>query len=213
MKRLPALVVLFYFGLTVGRFTLADDAAGPAGPDADAPRCDACVNAASSVSDTETETAVLTDLVRIGPLRERFNADQGVPRAVALLSPVCPGCIKSAELIRSAVLGKYPDTELKLYVVWLPMVPGDARDRWDPDLLSDPRVTHYWNGSRSIGKWFAKNVAECEPLGPIAWDVVYLFGPDATWDGNELHAEFCPTPVYMYPDELAAHSEAWLEAR
>jgi hypothetical protein len=195
-------VILFF--VSSGAF--ADDGSGPfaVGADALATCCDACVKA-TNASETEASSlsAKLADLDRIEDLRDKFNTDRGHPRAVALLSPVCPGCIKSAELIQSAILDRYPESNLRLYVVWLPMVPGDARDRWDPESLADDRATHYWNGSRSIGKWFAKNVANCTPLGPVAWDVIYLFGPNTEWGNDSLEAESCPTPAYRYPDELA----------
>jgi hypothetical protein len=170
--------------------------------------CDACIKAAAD--SPVAETAELADLSDIATLRDRFNADAGHPRAIALLSPVCPGCIKSADLIRTSLLEKYKDADLKLYVVWLPMIPGDARDRWNAEILRDDRAIHYWNESKSTGKWFADNVTECEPLGPVAWDVIYAFGPDETWEGDTLSAVFCPTPVYAHSRELAANAEKLL---
>ena len=145
--------------------------------------CDACEAAAARSTNKELKsTQSLVDLTDIAVLRDKFNADQGHPRMIALLSPTCPGCIKSAELFRTEILEKYKDADLKAYVVWLPMLPADARERWDPAIIHDKRATHFWNQQRSIGTWFAEKVQTCEPLGPVAWDVVYLFDATAKWD-------------------------------
>lgn len=45
--------------------------------------------------------------------------------------------------------------------------------------MPDHRVIHFWDGDSQIGRWFAEEV---EGYRGIAWDVYYLFGPDATWD-------------------------------
>jgi hypothetical protein len=62
----------------------------------------------------------------------------------------------------------------------------------------------------SVGIELRRN---CEPLGPVAWDVVYLFEPDAKWEGDRLDAMFCPTPVYKYSDELASNATRLLASR
>jgi len=40
-------------------------------------------------------------------------------------------------------------------------------------------VTHFWDGDRLVGQWFAKQVDDYEGF---AWDVYYLYGPEATWE-------------------------------
>ena len=59
------------------------------------------------------------------------------------------------------------------------MLGGDAREEWNGTTLSDPRVMHFWDGETEVGQWFAKQVDGYEG---IAWDVYYLYGPDATWE-------------------------------
>ena len=54
--------------------------------------------------------------------------------------------------MQKEILDTYPSAKLKVYAIWLPYFPGDARDRWSPDLLSDPRVTHYWDGDFTLGQ-------------------------------------------------------------
>ena len=59
------------------------------------------------------------------------------------------------------------------------MLGGDAREEWNGTTMSDTRVTHFWDGDRLVGQWFANQVDGYEGL---AWDAYYLYGPDATWE-------------------------------
>jgi len=207
MKAIGLCTFITAFVLSLAAYATDEPDAGLVASGADAVCCDACTKAAAAKESNEPPAATLTDLEEIESLRDQFNADKGHPRGIALLSPVCPGCIASANLIQEQILDAYPESDLRLYVVWLPMVPGDARERWSDARLNDERAVHYWNESRSIGKWFAQNITACEPLGPIAWDVIYLFEPDAEWSEQAPETVFCPSPAYAHPDELvgAAH--------
>ena len=44
-------------------------------------------------------------------------------------------------------------------------------------LLSDPRVTHFWDGQRQIGRWYSQQEGE----QGLLWDAYRLYGPAATW--------------------------------
>jgi len=59
------------------------------------------------------------------------------------------------------------------------MLGGDAREKWNGNTMPDSRVTHFWDGEYIVGQWFAKEVDGYEG---IAWDVYYLYGPDAAWE-------------------------------
>ena len=59
------------------------------------------------------------------------------------------------------------------------MLGGDAREMWNGTTMPDNRVIHYWDGEAVIGQWFAKQV---DGYYGIAWDIYYLYGPDATWE-------------------------------
>ena len=66
-----------------------------------------------------------------------------------------------------------------MYAVWVPFNGGseqaaDVSQR----VLPDPRVVHIWDGEAATSNWFAENV---EKSFAPAWDVYYLYGPDATW--------------------------------
>lgn len=61
----------------------------------------------------------------------------------------------------------------------MPLVQGDARAKWDPELLSDPRVSYFWDEGRVSGVWFSEQISGQQPL---SWDSYFLYGPGAVWD-------------------------------
>ena len=87
--------------------------------------------------------------------------------------------------MQNQLLAQYPSKEFRVYAVWLPMLWSDSREKWDGTNMPDNRVIHYWDGERVIGQWFAREIDDYEG---VAWDVYYLYGPDATW-------ETVPTPL------------------
>lgn len=71
------------------------------------------------------------------------------------------------------------------------MYPGDARDRWRADLLSDGRVRHYWDDTRAVGRlylqllprlWPARAAETVVPQADALWDAYLLYPADARWD-------------------------------
>ena len=81
--------------------------------------------------------------------------------------------------MQKQLLAQYSSDELRVYAVWLPMLAGDARERWNGNTMPDPRVIHFWDGDRQVGQWFAEQI---EGYRGISWDAYYLYSPDATWD-------------------------------
>ena len=59
------------------------------------------------------------------------------------------------------------------------MLGGDSRDDWSGRSMPDPRVMHFWDGEYVAGRWFTRQVDGYEG---IAWDIYYLYGPDASWE-------------------------------
>jgi len=79
------------------------------------------------------------------------------------------------------MLARYSSDQLRVYAVWLPMLWGDARGKWNGNTMPDTRVIHFWDGDLQVGQWFAKQVDGFEG---ISWDTYYLYGPDATWENT-----------------------------
>jgi len=97
--------------------------------------------------------------------------------------------------VQTQLLAQYPSAALRVYAVWLPMLWNDSRGKWNGTNMPDARVTHFWDGERIAGQWFAKQVDGEEGT---AWDVYYLYGPDAVWEtipepllgsGRSIYAE------------------------
>ena len=87
------------------------------------------------------------------------------------------------------------------------MYRGDARDRWRSGLLDDPRVEHWWDEKRIVGRRFLE---ELRPhgdrraagsrvfKGDVLWDAYLLFDRRAEWGAS------LPRPVKWGYTILAA---------
>lgn len=136
-----------------------------------------CASSAEPVADG----AGLSELHDVGQLRTAFNRNAGKPRLVLLLSPSCPTCVVGASWVRQHVLADHPGVDLAVIAVWLPQFPGDTRSRWDPTLLTDRRVTPFWDQDSRSGRWFKAHIKLPYDTGPVLWDAYLLYGPNARW--------------------------------
>lgn len=92
----------------------------------------------------------------------------------------------------------------------------DHKNQWDPDLLTDPRVEHYWDSDQEIGRWFDQNedlVGFDFTKGPIVWDSFFLFGSDATWDAFPTHLVAYGNTVTRDKDLLLESVRSLLEPK
>ncbi len=86
--------------------------------------------------------------------------------------------------MQTDVLDATSSTELRVLVVWAPNFPGDARDRWNPRLIADPRAEHFWDGDNVIGRYL-KTLAEFDRFPqPIVWDTYIVYDGTATWEAD-----------------------------
>jgi hypothetical protein len=81
--------------------------------------------------------------------------------------------------VRSEILDRHPSARLQVLAVWFNMVPGDSRRLLDTNVMSDPRVTSFWDREKLVGRWFSHHVTKRQG---IIWDAYFLYGPDAKWD-------------------------------
>ena len=87
--------------------------------------------------------------------------------------------------MQTQLLKDYPSEQVRVYAVWLQMLPTITRDTWDATIMPDGRVKHFWDGELDAARWFAREVDGYEG---VSWDMYYLYGPDAEW-------ETVPTPL------------------
>jgi hypothetical protein len=93
-------------------------------------------------------------------------------------------CLAGASWVRDNVLESHPQADLRVYVIWVSLVPGDSRSEWDAELLTDRRVSHFWDGELVVGTWFGEHVSEMgvdDNTGPVFWDAFLVFDDTATW--------------------------------
>lgn len=122
------------------------------------------------------------DLTSFESLKEAFNRDEGKVRIVTLLSPSCSYCIKGYRYMRK-ILDEVDDEDLRMYVVWLPMLSGDSRPLAErmSRKATDARVIYQaWDEARIAGKAYRDEM----DMEGVAWDVYYLYGPSATSVGS-----------------------------
>jgi hypothetical protein len=101
--------------------------------------------------------------------------------------------------VQEEILAEYADPNLRVYAVWFPMLWGDARWRWHGDVLSDARVTHFWDKQRVVGQWFAEHI---EGYSDVVWDTYYLFGPDSQWADTPAPLLSSGATIYRTRQEL-----------
>jgi hypothetical protein len=103
--------------------------------------------------------------------------------------------------VRDEILKSHPQSRLRVYAVWFPVLPGDSSvtvDRW---LLTDVRVDNFWDPQRVVGNWFSEHVTD-QP--GITWDAYFLFGSDATWISSPSPIASSGSPVIGNRDSLTA---------
>lgn len=98
---------------------------------------------------------------------------------------------------------KYPDADLRVYAVWLNILITDDRSSIPP-ILNDSRVTELWDGELEVARWFPQQEAfRGSILRPIAWDVYFLFGPEAEWDAIPEPLLSAGSPITSRVKELS----------
>ncbi len=81
--------------------------------------------------------------------------------------------------MQKEILEANPDANLRVYAVWFNMLPRDSRGGFPADLLTDSRVTQFWDEGHLVGTAFA-------PLADwhqgVLWDAYFLYRCDARWE-------------------------------
>jgi hypothetical protein len=138
------------------------------------------------------------ELTSVDDLKMQFNAERQTVRAIALLSPSCPYCLKGATDTQR-VLANHPRSEIKVFVVWQPILPTDWMRPNTAVLhrLDDVRVRQFWNADRAVGQVFRRSFErrESQPSccyhGDVWWDMVAVFPRGAEW------TETLPEPLLL----------------
>ena len=88
------------------------------------------------------------------------------------------------------MLDKHKDADVRVYAIWFSMFGGETRDDWSADLLTDPRVIHWWDEGKTVGRWYMPRVDAMRSAmspqsvglaGNVLWDAYIVYGPEARW--------------------------------
>ncbi len=85
-------------------------------------------------------------------------------------------------MVQENILEQIDDDRLRVHVVWMPVLGGDDRAAAEkaPELITDSRATHYWNGDQSLGIVYGKTV-ELPRGRDLAWDIYFVFDTGVEW--------------------------------
>ncbi|MGI8924152.1 MAG: hypothetical protein ACR2HJ_08975 [Fimbriimonadales bacterium] len=94
-------------------------------------------------------------------------------------------------MIRDQVHLKLKDKRLATFSVFIPMVLGDKKAPAEESAKKMKRagISSYWDGGLKLGRAYGK-VVELPEAKTLAWDVYFVYGPDAVW------GEAPPKPAY-----------------
>ena len=89
------------------------------------------------------------------------------------------------------LLEKNPAADVRVFVVWFRMYPGDQESAWPREILLDRRVIQTWDEPKVAGRWFMSHLSGLRPSrggdgrfpqrDDALWDSYLLFARDATW--------------------------------
>jgi hypothetical protein len=121
-------------------------------------------------------------------LRDDFNAAKGTVRALFVVDPTCPGCLRGLDDVNKDLLSKTNDARLQTFIVHVPVLTPKPTEEDVPEaatLVRNDHVHHYWNPSGSFGWELSKAAGLKHGDEPVyAWDVWLVYGPDAVWEGT-----------------------------
>jgi hypothetical protein len=78
-----------------------------------------------------------------------------------------------------------------VYAIWFSMFGTEQRDDWPADILTDRRVTHWWDEGKAVGRWYMPRIGQMRDTlaagsggfaGNVLWDSYLVYGPEAQWD-------------------------------
>ena len=77
------------------------------------------------------------------------------------------------------MLEKHPELRIKVYAVWFDMIWTDSKGRWPRHLIDDPRVEHFWDDEKALGRWYDRRLGDGKH---VMWDTFLLYPPGASLD-------------------------------
>lgn len=94
--------------------------------------------------------------------------------------------------MQTHILERFPNADLRVYVVWLPVLPLDNNRVAVTETVPDGRATHFWDNEQTVSDELATAYRD---EGGLLWDAIFVFGPDAKWGTTPPTPEGSGAPV------------------
>ena len=95
--------------------------------------------------------------------------------------------------------------KLKVYAVWFDMMTSDQRAEWPSKLLTDRRVTHFWDDRKLLGNWYATFREFSKGSGNAVWDAFFVYNSDSRWTDQ-------PSGLIGWGSTIISHKNQLAEA-
>ena len=97
--------------------------------------------------------------------------------------------------MQETTLAKVNDPNLRVYVVWTPILPPDFEFtvKRATTRVPDARASHFWDGGAKMSTDYARVLHLSS--GRKAWDVYFVYGREAEWRD-------VPPPPYSWMDQI-----------
>ncbi len=153
-----------------------------------------------------SKKATVTEIKTRLDLKEPFNLGRGKVRIVAFFSPTCMHCIATAQTLQEQVLDRLDSPDIEVFALWLKISDNDvpAAAERATTILHDRRVHHYWDPNRALNAQLLDAITL--DVQVRLYNVVLLYGRDATWDTR------LPRPPYWMHEFQGAPGPTWQAA-
>ena len=142
-------------------------------------------------------------------VQQEFNKSSSSERVVLLLSPTCPVCLQGSSEV-NAVLKRHPDSDVRVFAIWEPMLPTDWNRPTTHVLqrLSDARVIQVWDKNHLIADLMEKGAdgqrPRCCRRSGVWWDVIAAYPSGVHWEDSLPAPELLNGTVVRTAPELEA---------
>jgi hypothetical protein len=98
-----------------------------------------------------------------------------------------------------------PSAKLKVYAVWFNMMTSDQREEWPSKLLTDRRVTQFWDDRKLLGNWYGTFKEFSTGSGKVVWDAFFVYDSDSRWTDQ-------PSGLIGWGSTIISHKNQLAEA-
>lgn len=83
------------------------------------------------------------------------------------------------------------------------MMASDQRSQWPSRLLTDGRVTHFWDDKKILGNWYAAFKEFSKTSGDAVWDAFFVYNSHSLWTDRPSGLIGWGSTIISHKDQLA----------